>query len=67
MAKLTLYDTSIPRGQLVRERELAYLSLAPQKKLDRLLSLIRLSIKLNANQPLKHPQAKGILISRKND
>lgn len=65
MGKLKLYDTSTPRLQIVAEREAEYLSKSPEEKFRQLLSLIRLSIKLNGGQPLKEPQGKGLVISRK--
>jgi len=65
MGKLKLYDTSIPLEQVARERDLAYLALSPIDKMHQLLSLIRLSVALNGGQPLKRPQGKGLIISRK--
>lgn len=65
MGKVKLYDLFIPSGQIVRERDIAYLRLPPEEKLFRLLSLIRLSIELNGSRPLRSPQAKGLLIFRK--
>jgi hypothetical protein len=65
MGKLKLYDTSIPRDLIVRERIEAYQSLSSQKKILQLLSLIRLSVSLNGGRPIKEPQGKGLVISRK--
>jgi hypothetical protein len=64
MAKLKLYDTSIPSEQVVRERDAAYLALSSKEKFLQLLALIRLSISLNGGRPLKQPQGKGPVISR---
>ena len=66
MGKVKIYDTSIPRAQIVAERESEYLSQSPQEKLSRLFALIRLSVKMNGGNPLKQPQGKGLIISRKN-
>ena len=65
MGKLKLYDTSIPRSQIVAERDTEYLSQSPREKLNRLFNLIHLSIKMNGGKPLKEPQGKGLIISRK--
>lgn len=65
MGKLKLYDTSLPRDLIVRERMEAYQSLSGQKKMLRLLSLIRLSMSLNGGRPIKEPQGKGLVIARK--
>lgn len=65
MGKVKIYDTSIPRSLIVAERESEYLSKSPEEKFHQLLSLIRLSIKLNNGQPIKQPQGKGLVISRK--
>jgi hypothetical protein len=43
----------------------AYQSLSGKKKTLQLLSLIRLSMTLNGGRPLKEPQGKGLVISRK--
>jgi len=64
MGKLKIYDTSIPRSQIVAEREAEYLSQSPANKLKRLFTLIRLSVKMNGGKPLKEPQGKGLVISR---
>lgn len=64
MGTLKLYDVAIPPEQIVREREMAYLSLAPKEKFLQLLSLIHLSVSLNGGRPLKQPQRKGLVISR---
>lgn len=66
MGKVKIYDTSTPRAQIVAEREAEYLSQSPKEKLSRLFALIRLSVKMNGGNPLKEPQAKGLVISRKN-
>lgn len=65
MGKLKLYDTTIPQESIVREREMAYLALSPKDKFLQLISLIRLSVSLNGGRPLKQPQGKGLIISRK--
>ena len=64
MGKVKLYDTSIPRSQIVAEREAEYVSQSPANKLNRLFALIRLSVKMNGGKPLKVPQGKGLIISR---
>ena len=66
MGKLKLYDLSTPPEQIVREREMAYLALSPKEKFLQLASLIHLSVVLNGGKPLKQPQGKGLVISRKN-
>jgi hypothetical protein len=66
MGKLKLYDTSIPPEQVVRERDVAYLTLSPKEKFLQLLALIHLSTALNGGRPLKQPQGKGLVISRHN-
>jgi hypothetical protein len=66
MGKLKLYDTSMPPGQIVRERDVAYLTLSPKEKFLQLLALIHLSTALNGGWPLKQPQGKGLVISRNN-
>lgn len=66
MGKLKIYDLSTPSEQIVREREVAYLALSPKEKLLQLISLIHLSVSLNGGKPLKQPQGKGLVISRKN-
>lgn len=66
MAKLILHNTSLPAGQLARERALRFLQLSPQEKLTELFALIRLSVAMNGGQPLKQPQGKGLIIQRKN-
>jgi hypothetical protein len=65
MGTLKIYDTYIPRSQIVAEREAEYLSQPPEVKLKRLLALIRLSIAMNGGKPLKLPQGKGLVISQK--
>lgn len=64
MGKFKLYDTAIPSELIVREREEAYQNLTPKQKFFQLLSLIKLSIALNADRPIKEPQRKGLVISK---
>ena len=58
MGRLKIYDSSTPRDQLVKEREASYRLKTSLEKFFELLALIRLSIKLNNNTPLKSPQGK---------
>ena len=64
MSRLKLYDLSIPREEILKERESVYLKLSPSRKLYALFNLIKLSVKLNGGNPLKQPQGKGIVISK---
>ena len=65
MNRLKIYDSSIPREQIIAEREAQYLVNSPKDKLERLFSLINISVSMNGGKPLKHPQGKGLIISRK--
>lgn len=66
MGKLKLYNVSMAPEQVVRERESAYLVLSSKEKFLQLLALIHLSTALNGGRPLKHPQGRGLVISRRN-
>lgn len=66
MSKLTLYDVSMSRDDILKIREGRFLNASPKEKLDQLLRLIRVSIKLNGGKPLKTPQGNGIVIRKKN-
>lgn len=65
MGKLKIYDTSLNRDQIMAERDAMYLSLSPKKKLERLFSLISISIALNRGKPIKMPKGKGLIIYKK--
>jgi len=64
MSKLTLYNPSLSRVDILKEREELFLYSSVKEKFDRLFNLIHLSVKLNGAKPLKVPQSKGILISK---
>ena len=64
MGKLKLYDTSLPRDVIEREREQKYLDQSSFQKFIELLSLIHLTVQLNDGKPLKFPQGKGVIISK---
>lgn len=65
MAKLKIYDFSLSRDQVMAKRDALYFSMPPKEKLERLFSLISVSITLNNGKPLKIPQGKGLIIYRK--
>lgn len=65
MARLKIYDPSIPKGQILAEREVFYIAKSPKEKLSHLFSLINISVTLNHGKPLKTPQGKGMVFSRK--
>lgn len=64
MGKLKLYDTSLPRDVIEREREQKYLDQSSFQKFIELLSLIHLTVQLNDGRPLKIPQGKGVIINK---
>lgn len=64
MSKLKLYDASLPREQILKEREERFLSRSSKEKFYDLLHLIQVSVKLNGGKPLKQPQGKGIVINK---
>ncbi|CAG5009296.1 hypothetical protein DYBT9275_04464 [Dyadobacter sp. CECT 9275] len=66
MGELKLYDSSLSRDQIKREREAHYLAKSSSQKFTELLSLIHLSIELNDGKPLKFPQGKGLVIRKDN-
>jgi len=65
MSRLKIYKPTTDASQIVAERGLAYLGLSPAERYRQMMALIRLSIALNHNKPLKTPQGKGLLL-RKN-
>ncbi|MFL9481893.1 hypothetical protein ACI6Q2_03885 [Chitinophagaceae bacterium LWZ2-11] len=67
MSRLRIYnpDTSSSES-ILRERAIAYMKLSPKEKLQELFALIAAARKLNNGQPLKTPQGKGIIITKKN-
>lgn len=64
MDRLRIYDTTIPRENILRERAAEYQSLSPQKKWNKMIKLIQLALHLKGETPLKRPQAKGIILKR---
>lgn len=66
MGKLKLYDTSLSRSDIIKERDERYLAGSARDKFYQLLRLIRFSVKMNGDKPLKKPQGKGIVISKIN-
>ncbi|XZF13993.1 hypothetical protein ACTHGU_19615 [Chitinophagaceae bacterium MMS25-I14] len=65
MGKVRLYDTNIPRETILQERTERYNSLSVADKLNELFTLINLTRKMSGGKPLKEPQGKGLVLSRK--
>ncbi|GAA4319797.1 hypothetical protein [Compostibacter hankyongensis] len=66
MSRLKIYSTNVSRESILRERAAAYQQLSSREKIEQLFSLIQVSVSLNGGKPLKYPQGKGVVISRKN-
>jgi hypothetical protein len=64
MGILKIHDPSISRETIAKNREQRFLKLTSAEKFYALLNLINISVKLNKGKPLKHPQGKGIIISK---
>jgi hypothetical protein len=64
MGTLKLHDLSIPKEEIIKERENRFLNLSSAEKFHALLHLNKVAIKLNGGKPLKKPQGKGIVISK---
>ena len=64
MGRLKLYDTSIPRETIVKERESVYLSRTSEQHFFNVLQLNRISVVMNGGRPLKSPEGKGLVIRK---
>lgn len=65
MGKLIIHDATKSREEIIAERHARFNAKSPQEKIEQLFSLITIAEGLNNNMPLKKPQGKGIIISKK--
>ena len=65
MGKLIIHDASKSRGEIIAERHARFNAKSPKEKIEQLFYLVAIAKKFNNNMPLKKPQGKGIVISKK--